>query len=105
MAEPLTEADCHARVAIDNGIEILPWDFQEHRIIERADIRPMRFATEQRHLAKTVAVTVGGENTVAPALEPRVSLKPTRNDDVKRVARVIFAHDEIAFFDRDKFSA
>jgi hypothetical protein len=105
VTEPLTEADCHARVAIDDGIEILTRDLQEHRIVESADIRPMRFATEQWHLAKTITITVGGKNTVPSALEPRVGLKSTRNDDIKRVARVIFAHNEVALFDRDKFSA
>src|ERR1017187_5353600 len=96
VPEPLTETDCHAWVAIDDGIEILARDLQEHRIVERAHIRPMRFTTEQRHLAKTIAITVSGEYAVPSALQPRVGLKSTRNDDVKCVPGVIFAHDEVA---------
>ena len=65
----------------------------------------MRFTTQQRHLAKTIAVTVSGKNAVPSALEPRVGLQSTRNDNVKRVTRVIFAHNKVALLDRDKFSA
>src|SRR5262249_20123465 len=102
MTEPLAEADGHARVAIDDRIEILARDFQEHRIVQGLDIRPVRLAAEQWHLAETIAVAVCREDTVAPALEFRVRLQSARNDSVQRVARVIFAHDEVAFFDRDE---
>ena len=102
MAQPLAETDRHAWIAIDDGLEIRPRDFQQHRIVEGPDVCPMRLAAKQRHLAKTISVAVRGEDPFPSALEPRISLKTTRNNHVQRVAWVIFAHHEVTLLDRDK---
>src|ERR1017187_8991144 len=54
MAQPLAETDRDAWIAIDDGLELLARDLQQHRIIQGPDICPMRFAAEQRHFAKAI---------------------------------------------------
>lgn len=103
MPHPLAETDRHAWIAIHNRIEILAGNFQEHRIVERANVGPVRLAAEQWHFAKTVAVAVRREDPIPSALQPRVGLQPARNDHIQGVARVILAHHEVALLDRDKF--
>src|ERR1017187_290492 len=102
MAQPLAETDRDAWIAIDDGLELLARDLQQHRIIQGPDICPMRFAAEQRHFAKAITVAIRGKNAFPPALEPRVRLQTTRNNNIQRVAWVIFAHHEVALLDRDK---
>ena len=105
MPHPLAEADRHARIAIHKRVEILARDFQEHRIIERADVGPVRLAAEQWHLTKAFTIAVRGENPIPPALQTRIGLQPARNDHVQGVAWVVLAHHEVTLLDRDKLRA
>src|SRR5439155_25530632 len=105
MAHPLHEANGDTRVAIDDGVEAVARNFQENGIVEGADAGPLRLAAEQWHLAEAIAVAVGGEDAFTTALKPRVRLEPTGDDCVECIARIIFAHHQIALFDSDKLRA
>src|ERR1043166_3026901 len=74
MAHPLHEANGDAWIAIDDGVEAVARDFEEDGIVECPDAGPLRFPTQQRHLAEAITVAIRGEDAFAPALEPCVSL-------------------------------